>query len=158
MKLVFSVWGEDIIERDLLRFAHRALDARPAWVAIIKDIEDELTEQFDSEGAHASGGWAQLAASTLAQKAAAGLDPRIMHATLRLRESLTENSEDTIKILDPNFFVFGSDVEYGAYHMGPSGDRPARPPVALNEVAKTRMVKTLQRYMVEGELGAGAFV
>lgn len=152
MRLVFSVWGEDIIERELLAFAHRAVDARPAWLAIIEDLKDELDKQFQTEGAYASGGWQPLAAATVAYKASAGLDPRILHATLRLRESLTGDTGDTVTVLDPNFFVFGSDVEYGQYHQQGRGV-PVRKPVALTELAKQNAVKTLQRYIVEGEVG-----
>lgn len=153
MRLIVDVFGDTIIERELLRFSDRALDARPAWLAIMEDFEDEMTQQFDTEGAHASGGWPQLAAATVAYKASHNLDPRILHATLRLRESLTESSgEDAIRMVDPSFMVFGSDVEYGEYHQQGRGV-PVRKPFALTEMAKQRAVQTLQRYIVEGEVG-----
>lgn len=152
----WSVWGDDIIARDLLRFSEHAVDPVPAFVAIAEDIRDALEMQFDSEGGHASGGWAPLAASTVANKAAAGLDPRILHATLALRNSLTDASAEGAHFeATPDGFTFGSDIEYGQYHQTGTGIMPQRRPLEFTELEKRGFMKTLQRWIVEGDVGAG---
>lgn len=152
MILQIEAFGEDIVARDLTRFAARAIDARPAFIAIAKDVRDELAKQFESEGRHASGGWAELAEATQAAKEARGLDPRILHATLELQQSLTEeNGGDTVVL--PQSLSITSDSESGVFHQTGTSRMPARPPVAFTPIAAQNFVRTLQRYIVEGKLG-----
>lgn len=68
MRIVFEVAGDKQIEREILRTGDRVTDATPAWHRVVDLFRDETREQFASEGAHASGGWAPLSASTLRRR------------------------------------------------------------------------------------------
>lgn len=151
----FEVFGETLISREFMRIGMRAEDVAPAWTAIIEDMKDQIEEQFETEGVRGSGGWAPLKASTILFKERAGLDPRILHATLRLRESLTdERGSDQIYEVTPHTMRFGSRVEYGAYHQhgDPANNMPARKPIDFTEFDRQGYVRTLQRFIVHGEL------
>jgi phage gpG-like protein len=160
VRLSFSVWGEDIIERELLRFSERNLNAAPAFAAIAEDMRDNIREQFDTEGQHRSGGWAPLKPETILAKEAAGYATAILHRTLDLRDSLIDMAgKDHIEIITPESLEFGSGIDYGVYHQStqPRSLLPRRPPIDFNELDKAGFMKTLQRYLVTGDL-TGALV
>jgi phage gpG-like protein len=153
MLIEFEVFGEKQVSRELLRFSQRAIDAAPAFELIADDMRDINEAQFESEGARGSGGWAPLAASTVAYKAMEGLDPRILHATLALRNSLTQKDDSNAQwLIDPLGIFFRSDVEYGAFHQSGTSKMPQRRPVEFTEVDRQHFVTQLQRYIVHGEL------
>lgn len=153
--LDFDVYGAKQISRRLERFAMLPSNAAPAWRAIIELMKDDIQEQFDSQGGSMSGGWPPLKPVTIARKARLGLSPEIMRATDRLMQSLTDVAgSDQVMDIGPHGFKFGSSVEYGAYHMGPSADgtRPARKPVDFTEAQRRKYVKVLQAYLAGGEV------
>lgn len=152
LTLEITGYGETIIKRELLRFAgnvevpEKALDA----AAVILRQSTEL--QFDTEGGYASGGWDQLKEATSLRKARLGLDPHILRATDRLKESLTRKFDpDHIERSSGDSLTFGSRVRYGIYHQSslPRHKIPYRPPIALTEGDKRRMVKDMQRALLE---------
>jgi phage gpG-like protein len=153
MQIRISVFGDDVLARDLLRMKDRAMDMRPAFEAIHESFKTVEDWQFGTQGGVHK--WAPLAASTVAYKARLGLDPRILHATLRLRKSLTETANaDHIFEATRDTVVMGSRVPYGIFHQStrPRRRLPRRPPVDLSETAKREWVKILQRYLTTGEL------
>lgn len=159
--LRFSVWGDDAINRELLRFQHRAVDMRPAFAALHEDMLDELRLNFETEGAHGGTKWPPLKEETLLAKQAAGLPPAILHATLALRDSLIDREgDDHVFVPQSDSMVFGSTIFYGGFHQQgvPVNNLPVRKPLQFNEAAKVGFMKTLQRYMVEGSLGVQAAI
>jgi hypothetical protein len=155
----WSVWGDDVIERDLLRFEERTIDPRPAFIAIHEDMTDHIREHFDTEGAHGGARWKPLKEETILAKQAAGLPPAILHATLALRDSLIDMEGDNhIFEADSDGFTFGSSDPKGRFHQEGTVNMPQRRPINFTEIQKVGFMKTLQRYMIEGSLGAGAAV
>lgn len=151
MRLEIETFGEKQFSRELLRFDERGRDMRPAFEKIADDFLDVEEHQFSTEGGY-SGGWAGLAPSTVAYKARHNLDPRILHATLRLRRSLTEASgPDVIRDIRADEMTVGSKVGYGAFHQSGTYSMPRRRPVDLPDRTKDSWVKILQRFLVEGE-------
>lgn len=156
MDLTLEVYGEKIVARDILRVGEHAQDMRPAWDHIAGQLRDYERDLFDSEGASGPNGkWDELADSTKAFKAANNLDPRIMHATLRLRESLTDSASngDQEYISTPTFMVFGTKVPYGERHQGP-GVQDQRRFLAFTELQKRDIVRAAQLWIIRGDLPA----
>lgn len=153
--LQFEVFGHKQLARDLTRFGEFAGDAAPAWLKIIDEMKTDIQEQFDTQGASMSGGWAPLKPVTIERKSAMGLRPEIMRATDRLMQSLTDaaGSDQELKV-EPHGFEFGSKVAYGGFHMGPAkdGSRPARKPVDFTEAQRRKYVKILQTYLMGGHV------
>lgn len=158
MKIFLDINGTVELERTLLRWADRAMDASPVWPAIADYWRDEIKRQFDSDGAHATAAWQPLAESTIMRKKAAGMDNGILRATRALEESLTErNNSNTRYITDDSFMVFGSELPYLAYHQQGRGV-PERKPVALTRHAASHTAKMLQDFLLRGEVRyRGAF-
>jgi phage gpG-like protein len=120
--------------------------------AIIHKLEQLETEQFDSEGARGSGGWAPLAPATVAEKARRGLDPRILHATGRLRASLTARGGDAIRESHPDEMRFGTDVPYAAFHQRGTARMPRRRGIELPATDRHMIfVQTIHRFLVTGQ-------
>lgn len=143
--------GETIVERRLLRFADN-IEHPQAALEVVGDVLREATEkQFDSEGGYASGGWKELAQSTIDRKARLGQDPHILRATDRLMESLTRKFDsDHIEQISGETLTFGSSVSYGLFHQSsqPRTKIPFRPPVAITEEDKRTMVKRVQQALL----------
>ena len=130
MRFELDFFGEDLLASDIGGIGERADDLRPAFRRVIKQLHSAATKQFDSEGAYASGGWAPLAKSTKRRKAALDLDPRILHATGRMRDSLLGKNADKIQRVNRKSMVYGTYTRYAIYHAkGTAARRTANSPV-----------------------------
>jgi phage gpG-like protein len=155
VRLQLSVYGDEQIERELLRFSEYVGNPRPAFEQIRDDLEEQIAEQFDTEGSRGGDKWDELSESTLAQKAAEDLPPDILQASGRLLASFTANTHgDGIREITDNSFTFGSRVPYGAVHQKGSKDGtiPQRRILSLTELDRRTYIRTLQRYIIEGVL------
>lgn len=144
-------WGYRPVSKMLTATGRRALDASEAF----QDVADYLMQveelQFDTEGG-LSGGWAPLDVSTLRRKRYEGKDDRILHASRRLRLSLTQRGDpDMILEITAHRLVFGSSVPYGGAHQhgAPGANIPARPPIEISRGRKTWITRLLKRGIVQ---------
>jgi phage gpG-like protein len=153
LEFQFEAWGDKLISRRLDRLAGRSVAARPAFEAIADTLRGYEKRLFDSEGASGGRPWEPLAASTVEHKAKAGLDPRILHATHRLRRSLTDKgAAGHLEHATNASLIFGSYVPYGRYHAHGSGSLPKRRPIQFTENQKRYIMKKLQRYVLTGSV------
>lgn len=159
MLLELDVFGDVQVSRDLLRLGDRAVDATPAFRQILAELADHEREQFDSSGRHGSGGWEPLTDATKAAKAASP-DPtvrsnaeKVLKATEALYDSLTgrDDGGDAIRHASDDTMIFGTSVPYARFHQLGEGV-PQRRPVELADRHRAQLVKTLQRYVLTGEL------
>ncbi len=148
MLVELDVFGDTQLKRRLLRFADGATDASPAFQTIADDLRDLERRQFASQGSSASAGWAPLAPSTVTRKARLGLDPRILHATGRLRASLEGHGAGHLEIVQPHQLVFGTTVPYARHHQHGTEIMPRRRPIELREQDRRQVVRTLQRHLM----------
>lgn len=144
----FEVSGDEATERHLLRFGERMSDARPAFAAVAEMMRIAERERFDAQGP----GWAPLAESTVAQKSSEGLDPRILHATLALRQSLTEPGGENFAHITSQGLHFGSSNPYGGFHQKGTVSLPVRKVLDFDEGHVRAFTRELQRWMVHGDL------
>lgn len=102
---------------------------------------------FDSRGAFAGRVWPDIEPETKERKAELGLDPRVLHATRRLRRSLTQRgTTDQIRRSTDRGIEFGTRVEYAKYHARD------RPPVAFGRLQRRQFERTLSRWILNGTL------
>lgn len=145
-----EVFGEQAIDRTLTRAGMAIDDARPAWLEIMDFLTEVERRQFASGGSYGSGGWAPLAPSTLRSKQAAGYPDDILVRTGRLKGSLSEVGHgDQVREASPTQMLFGSSVEYGAFHQAGTAVMPRRRPVQPPGADRRDIVKILQRHIVE---------
>lgn len=153
MRITLDVHGDRQLSRELVRFADAATDWRPVLSRIADFVISETGEQFDTEGGHASGGWAPLKPATIRAKAARGLDPRILHAHGFLESSLTQRGDPNMILeVSRDELLFGSRLVYAGAHQNPrpGSPLPQRRPVELTEQARRQIVRMLQVWVRYG--------
>lgn len=149
LRFEFESFGDKLISREILDMGDRALDARPAFRLIADDFREFEAERFDAEG---NGTWEPLALSTVAEKARRGQDPRILHATLQLRNSLTKKgAKYSYSRIFREFILFGTSHPAGGYLQKGTEHMPARKPLGFTEPQKVVVLKRLQRHIVEAK-------
>lgn len=152
MEFTFEASGDKLISRRLLRYADRAVAAKPAFDSIADTLRGYEKRLFDSQGASGGARWDDLADSTKRAKASRDLDPRVLHATLALRKSLTEKDDpEHEEYTTDSYLLFGSRLSYAGYHQRGRGV-PTRKPLQYGENQKKYIMRKLQRYIATGEV------
>lgn len=157
MQFIFEAHGEQLVTRTLLRWEGRALNAQPAFEQIAEQFMRWETRVFDTQGASGGARWDDIADSTKAYKRHHDppLDPRVLHATLALRKSLTEKgNEHMLFVPTDSFLLFGSKLDYAAFHQKGRGVKQRRP-LQFTEAQKKDAIRILQRYLAEGGTARG---
>lgn len=145
VRLTIDTTGEPELATDMLELGERADDVSPVLAEIADDFERAETRLFDTQG---GGRWAPLKPSTVAAKAAAGLDPRILHATGALRDSLTkQGAQGAVRRITSDDFEAGTAVPYARY----LGRR--RPPIVLREQEARRWERMVASFVATGRTG-----
>lgn len=125
MRLVCEVAGDVQMNHELLAIAGRVVDVTPVWLAMIEDLEVVEREQFDTQGAYASGGWAQLSERWLAFKTTHGYDTRILRMTGALFDSVTSSDADyAVRRVTPMSLTFGTSRPFAGVHQNPPEGSP----------------------------------
>lgn len=152
MRITCSIDGIEEMDRRLLRFSEKARDLSDAWDEVADVIMEGESRLFDTQGRAGAGGWAALAPATVADKARRGADPRVLHDSGALRASLTERgASGQVLEVRPDGLRFGTSVAYAAFHQHGTSRMPARPPLRLSETTRRKVVKVIQRAMLEDE-------
>lgn len=145
-----DAYGETLVHRELMRFSENLMHPQHALQVAANVLRVAAREQFDTHGA-ASGGWAALKAATLEQKRRHGYPPDILHATGALERSLVSKFDPRhVERLSGDSLTFGSAVTYGRFHATGTRKMPRRPPLALSDAMKVRLVKDLQAALLGG--------
>lgn len=156
LRITFDFDGDVQFDREILATSERAENMRPVFEHIMDRMEGWEKEQFDTQGRRASGGWAPLKDSTLKRKRAQGQDPRILHATGRLRDALTKSyAPGAIRKADRDSATFGVDpqqVEYSKFHQRGTKFMQRRRPVQFTQEDRREIVRDLQLWVRRGEL------
>jgi len=152
-----QIQGSEEARFMLMRFADRGENMQPALEAIQRDFFDMEQHQFTSQGAFRSGGWAELADSTVAYKERNDLDPRILYATHRLVQSLTGESGENYAQFTREGVALGSTVPYAGFHQTGTTRMPRRPLLELTDADVQRWAKIVQTWLVTGRRGSSSW-
>ena len=149
MRVSISITGDVQVERKLLRLGDRAANASVVFSQIADKLMDWTDEQFRSEGARASGGWEELAPSTVRAKGHEG----ILVDTGDLYNALV-NRGDANQILDINDdeMRYGADLDYLIYHQRGTDRMPQRRPIEFTEFDRREIVRDLQAFIMTGRV------
>ncbi len=139
--------GSRVVARHLLGVEHRTLHPRPAFARIGEQMLLAERHLFDSQGAFAGRHWPADEPETLERKAELGLDPRVLHATRRLRRSLVQRGNpEQIRRSTDRGIEFGTTVPYAKFHARD------RPPVQFGRAQRRQFERTLSRWILDGTL------
>lgn len=148
MLIRFSEAGAADVEHDLLNFERRLAEPRVALLAVAELMRAAMALRFDEQP------WEPLAESTVASKSAMGLDPRILHATLALRDSLTKPAAaGMVEVVSDRSLHFGTSIDYAIWHDRGTSRMPQRKIIDFSQANLRAFSKEIQRYAVHGETG-----
>lgn len=149
LRLALTFEGDDVLDRTLERFELGVQSAEPVFDALGDALVTANRRQFSSEGAYGSGGWDPLSPKYAAWKATRYPGQPILQATGTMMESVTERPMG-VEAIEAQFAVFGTGVEYAAYHQQGTPQMPQRRIVELPESVRRGFVKGLQEWLVQG--------
>ena len=162
VRFSIDIDGDRDFARYLLGVEQDTRNARPALTKIGRDMRRYERELFDSQGASGGMPWAPDKPATLAAKSqlrtVAGasrrrrLDPRVNHATRRLRKSLTTGGPGAIRRSTRDSLTFGTSVSYAKYAQRGTKYAPARPVLRFTKPQKKAMRQTILRWILDGTL------
>lgn len=113
MQFFVEMQGTKQVSTKFARMAQSASNFTPAWEAVLTRLFAIEASTFDSQGRRGGGSWKADSPEWLARKMRDGLDPRINHATLALRNSMTvRDAPGQILHITPQALYFGSDLPY----------------------------------------------
>lgn len=151
MKVVVTTHGVDRCVMDFEDVAMRADMPFPALEEVIGTMREIEKVVFSSQGRRGGGSWAQLQPATVARKARLGLDPRILRATQRLYDAMTDrNSDDQDFTMTPTGFVWMITVPYAGVQQSGGGksNLPARPYLRFSSNDRREFARIIAKYTV----------
>ena len=154
--------GDRSVVAYLIGVEEHARNARPVFRVIGDDMRRYERELFDSQGATGGRPWASDKPATLEAKArlraTAGasrrirLDPRVNHATRRMRKSLTRGGPDNIRRVTRDSVTHGTQVPYAKYAQRGTRHAEARPPVVFSRPQTREMRDKIRDWIMRGAL------
>jgi phage gpG-like protein len=139
-------FGFESVEREFKSNARRAANLGDTFRKIADYIRKVNEQQFDTEG---GGTWAPLDFDTVREKQRQGQDPRILHASLRLRDSLTiRNHPDQVVRVTKFQLYFASDVPYGRFHAEGTSEMPQRKPMEFSPARLGNISRMLKQGII----------
>lgn len=148
-RLTFAVFGDVQVDRTLEGIEENVADMRPAWSALRQRFLTIERRQFATQGGY-SGGWSPLSPAYARWKARHYPGKTILRRTDALWRSLTEGP--MVAVLEPDYMVLGTSVEYAEYHQLGGGRLPRRRPVELADAERREWVKVLQSFIRTGTI------
>lgn len=139
------------------RIIDRGRNTRPYFLSVTRDFRQMMVKQFNSQGSYLLGRrWRQLAERTIKNKARLGQDPRILHATRRMRKSFTTGVEG-VRLVSRDQMILDSGVPYAALHQSGYRSRsgalvPKRQIVKIRPQDAQRWARMYLAWTVHGRL------
>lgn len=141
-----EIFGEDVIARRLERFGENISDLRPLFNRIIPVLEQIAEETFATKD---HGSWPPLSPKYKEWKDANYPGKPMMRLTDRLYNSLTGKGSGAVRIIGPATLTYGTTVPYGIMHQKGGSILPQRRVIHLTPEDKKRIMKEVQRFLVE---------
>jgi len=158
--LLFKIvtYGEEKAAINFEQMGLRAFNARPAFERIYLRMLDIEQEIFEREGNRGQAPWEILTLTWLSEKVEQGLDPRILHATGRLRRSMTTfRSPDQYTRIERSKIVFASKRAYAITHQKgwPSSGIPQRRFVHFTKIDQREFAIEILNHIRGRRVGRG---
>jgi len=113
VRVEIDVIGGTKIRARLTRMGSNVINMRPAMSKVADYILMAESRIFDSQGRRGGGSWKRVTVEWARRKREQGLDPRILHARGRLRNSMTKRGDKNQKlILTSSSVTVGSELPY----------------------------------------------
>lgn len=152
-RISITVTGEEKVARRIMRVGDRGYDMRPVLELISDDWDRIADDQFETEGRRGGRRWHGLSDARIKQKAAKNLDPRILHATLVLRRSMTKRgAKGSIRRIGPHDLLRGTSIFYAQYHHEGTARLPIRPIYVFKHSDRAAWHDVMTDFVISGHL------
>lgn len=152
MRIFIEAHGFEYVEEHIVASAGRAKFLIPALNEVADDMIESTKIEFQSQGRRFGGSWAMYTKPWERQKVKKEYDLRIMYATHRLIDSLTDkdNPEMVLEVTNKGI-RYGSSVPYADTHQhgNPARNIPARPFISFQGGDLDRWSKIIAAYIVD---------
>lgn len=125
---------------------------KPAMELVADDLLLAIEQNFESQGRRGGGSWKPDSTEWANRKAAAGLDPRILHATEALRDSMTVRGDPAMDLHITNKQIrLDSFLEYAAVQQygGGRSKLPARPYARFTQHDVDDWAHIVEEYLIK---------
>jgi hypothetical protein len=134
----------------LRQLRRNAMDMDDTWENVLDYILSVNERRFETEG---FGTWDPLEDATIERKERLGLDARVLHESLRLRESLTDRDSPDMEVeISRDSLYMASLVPYGEIHRqgAPGSNIPIRVPMELSSGHRSWITKLVKDGILYG--------
>lgn len=115
MRVYFQAVNTKVVETKFAMMGRNAVNAKPALEKVADYMMDVIDKNFKSQGRRGGGSWRRISPGWKARKMREGLDPRIGHATLALRKSMTKrDAPEQILTVGRTRVSLGTKLPYAA--------------------------------------------
>lgn len=144
--------GDRRVKQLLSEMVDRTTGVAAVWPSVGDVIADNLDQQFTTEGSHFLGKqWAPLTPNYLRWKVKHGFDPRRLHQTTAMRDSLTSRPMAVEQYRDMSA-TFGTNDEKAAFHQNGTKFMAQRKILEVTEDLADDVNSVVARYIFEGRL------
>lgn len=148
IQITFDVSGIAIVQQKFASYGADVSDLSVPFAQIADDLQADFTLNMATEGGVFAGGWAPLAASTIADRVRKGYGASpILYRTGRLANSLSGDGGDTVKTVTAKSVTVGTSVPYATYHQTGTKKMPQRKIVGLSWARRSLIVRRLGDYI-----------
>lgn len=143
-----EIENQVVFDRALSRFGENLKDFRQVWPGVTVELRRIVKEQFDGQGVGQSGKWKALSPAYKKWKDKKYPGQPILVRTGDTRAALTSNTSHTINIPTAQTLTFGVALKYPIYHQRGGKKLPQRKIFDFTEEQKVRLVKVIQRRLL----------
>lgn len=149
VRISLEIDGLIVLDRSLSRFGEQLKDFRQAWPGVIVELQSIMREQFRGQGVGQTGRWEPLSERYREWKERNFPGRPILQRTGATMKALTSRTQHSIIDPQPTILTFGVALRYPIYHQRGSGRLPRRPIFDLTEDHKVRIVRVVQRRVLQ---------
>lgn len=136
------------------KYAERTSNLSPVFMQVGEEYRKEVKKQFESEGMHGGQPWVGLSRLTIAdrRRKSFGIGP-ILVRTGDLKNSLTKRTAQTINVVTPRMWIYGTSVQYGIFHQSRAPRRkiPRRAFLVITAKFRLFVVRALHKFIIGEE-------
>ena len=143
MRVYFQAINTKVVETKFAMMGNNAVNAKPALEKVADYMMEVMAKNFQSQGRRGGGSWKRISPGWRARKVRMGLDPRIGHATLALRKSMTKrDAPEQILSVGRTRVTLGSKLPYAKVQQR------NRPYVYTLAEDRAEMVSIIRRHVL----------
>ncbi len=145
-----------LLDLKFSKYIERTADLRPVFMRISGEYQKEVRKQFETEGAYGGQSWVGLSRLTIEARKRRGFAAApILVMTGDLKDSLTKRTAQTINVITPRMWIYGTSADYGIFHQSrmPRRKIPRRAFLVITAKFRLFVVRAMHRFIAEEEKG-----